>query len=65
MTAAKWVQCDEASFPKPPVFAVKISISAEAGVFTISDTEHMSFKTIDNTIFNIYKAILDNDYAIE
>jgi hypothetical protein len=47
------------------VFAVKISISAEAGVFTISDTEHMSFKTIDNTIFNIYKAILDNDYAIE
>jgi hypothetical protein len=40
-------------------------MGAGAGVFTISDIEHMSYKTINNTIFNTYEAILDNDYTIE
>ena len=35
------------------------------GAFTINDTEHMSDKTINNTNFNTYEAILDNDCMIE
>jgi len=65
MIASKRIQCYEASFSKPRLFPVKISIGAGGGVFTISDTEYMSYKTINNTIFNTYEAILDNDYTIE
>jgi hypothetical protein len=63
MMAAKWLQSDEARFSKPRLFPVKISIGAGASAF--NDTEHVSDKTINNTIFNTYETILDNDYMIE
>ena len=64
MIAAKWVQCDEASFSKSRLFPVKISVVSVTGVFTINDSEHMSGKKNNNTIFNTYEAILENDYMI-